>query len=66
MGDKGNRRSGPKDIVQRQESLDCRMRSRRMRSQGNLFLFSFIFLSFLLSLTVLVMAALISDIGKRI
>ena len=47
MGDKGNRRLGPKDIVQQQESLDCRMRSRRMRSQGNLFLFSFIFLFFL-------------------
>ena len=63
MGDKGNRRSSPKDIVQQQESLDCRMRSRRMRSQGN-FSFSLLFFLFLLSLTVLGRAALVSDIGK--
>ena len=61
MGEKGNRR--PKDIVEQQESLDCRMRSRRMRSQGNFFL-SFSFFLFLLSLTVIGEVSLVSDIDK--
>ena len=45
MGEKGNRH--PKDIVEQQESLDCRMRSRRMRAQGYSFFLFFCLLFFL-------------------